>query len=162
MLKQGSTAQELHLRTSTGCEMSSRLFSAVEEEQKRCALKLPFSPLAIWSIRCVDELSDLLKGELKYNLVMHRTKCTALITGVLENHVLRIFAHKTFQTKPYRYWSMSRQDISVRKLVCVSVSYYYSPTAKKITTTFLHLVETEDGKADTIYNAVHRHCGRAG
>lgn len=35
------------------------------------------------AINCVDELSNLLKGELRCNLVMHRTKCTALITKVI-------------------------------------------------------------------------------
>ncbi|KAL3210297.1 hypothetical protein MRX96_052200, partial [Rhipicephalus microplus] len=44
---------------------------AVEEEQKRRALKIAFFTACHMSIRCVDELSDLPKGELKYNLVMH-------------------------------------------------------------------------------------------
>ncbi|KAH6926160.1 hypothetical protein HPB50_015388 [Hyalomma asiaticum] len=56
---------------------------AFDEEQKRCALKLALFTACHMPIRCVDELSDLLKGELKFDLVMHRNKCTALITGVL-------------------------------------------------------------------------------
>lgn len=125
---------------------------AFDEEQKRCALKIALFTACHMPIRCVDELSDLLKGELKFDLVMHRTKCTALIIGVLAPYFAE-YLQKDISKQPYSLLVHESTDVSVRKLVCVSVRYY-SATAKKITTTFLHLVETEDGKADTIYNAV--------
>ncbi|KAL3253753.1 hypothetical protein MRX96_054526 [Rhipicephalus microplus] len=42
---------------------------AVEEEQKRCALKIAFFTACHMSITCVDELLDLLKGQLNVRLL---------------------------------------------------------------------------------------------
>ncbi|KAH8027046.1 hypothetical protein HPB51_001913 [Rhipicephalus microplus] len=80
---------------------------AVEEEQKKMCFENCLFTACLTSIRCVDELSDLLKGELKYNLVMHRTKCTALIRGVL-GPCFSEYLRKDISMKPYSLLTTGR------------------------------------------------------
>lgn len=73
-----------------------------DEHEQSCALKIPIFTTCNLTINCADELSNLLKGELRCNLVMQKTKCTALATDVIAAY----FAAKLREdivSKPYSF-----------------------------------------------------------
>lgn len=61
-------------------------------EQKRCALKISLFTACHMALNSVDEPSGILNGELRQDIALHRTKCTALITKVIAPHFAETLA----------------------------------------------------------------------
>ncbi len=124
-----------------------------ELRRKRLELSLALHTAVSNSIVSIDPLADILKREVGEERVqMHRTKCTALIKKVLAPH----FKHVLKRDMEGAFFSLladESTDISVTKLLGISVKYY-SATMNKIVTTYLGLEEVPNGEAVSLHHAV--------
>ncbi|KAH9371069.1 hypothetical protein HPB48_013168 [Haemaphysalis longicornis] len=129
-----------------------------DEDEKRWALKIAIVIACNMAINCVDELCDLLKGVLRCKLVMHRTKCTTVITKVIAAYYSAKL-REGIAGKPYSLLVDESTDISAKKLVCMAIRFH-SDIASKITTTLLEMKEAKEGKAESINDAVQAVLGK--
>lgn len=104
----------------------------------------------------VDHLSDLCKhrfGDSKSgDLRVHRTKCTNIIKNVLAPHFIEEIV-SDLGDQEYSLLLDESTDISVSKILGISIRYF-SRSLKTIISTFLGLVEIEDGTANSIVNGI--------
>ncbi|CAG9789188.1 unnamed protein product [Diatraea saccharalis] len=108
------------------------------------------------SIIAVDHLSELCKlrfsDSKSRDLRVHRTKCTNIIKNVLvPNFIKEIVSDSRDQQNSLLLDEST--DISVSKLLGISIRYY-SRSSITIISTFLGLVELEDGTANNIVNGI--------
>lgn len=103
----------------------------IKDDQKRREIRIAAYIACHSSINAVDDLSDILKGEMG-TFQMHRTKCTAIIKSVLAPHF--------------------REEL-VNKLLCICVKYH-SKKHSKFVSTYLGLVELTDADAKAISDTV--------
>lgn len=103
---------------------------------------------------CKHRFSDSKAGDLK----LHRTKCTNIIKNVLAPHFIQEIVNDV-QDQEYSLLLDESTDISVLKMLGVTIRYY-SHNLNKIITTFLGLVEIEDGSANGIVNGLKKCCRR--
>lgn len=108
------------------------------------------------SIMAVDHLSKLCKhrfGDSKSgDFRVHRTKCTNIIKNVLAPHFNEEIV-SDLRDQEYSLLLDESTDISVSKMLGVSIRYF-SRSLKTIISTFLGLVEIEDGTANSIVNGI--------
>lgn len=108
------------------------------------------------AIMAIDHLSELCKhcfGESKCgDIKLHRTKCTNIIKNVLAPHFIKEIV-TDLGDQEYSLLLDESTDISVVKLLGISIRYF-SRSSKKIISTFLGLVEIEDGSANSIVNGI--------
>ena len=76
---------------------------------------------------------------------MHRTKCTALVKKLLGPH-FKGELHDDIQSTPFSLLVDESTDVSTSKNMGVSIKYY-SPTTKKVVSTFLGLVKVAGSDA---------------
>ncbi|CAG5046128.1 unnamed protein product [Parnassius apollo] len=104
----------------------------------------------------VDHLSELCKYRFvdsKYSdIKLHRTKCTNIIKNVLAPHFIQEIV-TDLGDQEYSLLIDESTDILVLKMLGVSIRYF-SRSLKKIISTFLGLVEIEDGTAVSIVNGI--------
>ena len=110
------------------------------------------------AIMAVGYLSELCKyrfDDSKYSdIKLHRTKCTIIIKDVLAPHFIQEIV-TDLGDQEYSLLIDESTDISVLKMLGVSIRYF-SRSLKKIISTFLGLVEIEDGTAVSILNGIKR------
>lgn len=103
----------------------------------------------------VDHLSELCKQQFRDSksgdLRVHRTKCTNIIKNALAPHFIKEIV-SDLGDQEYSLL-LESTDISVSKLLGISIRYF-SRSLKTIISTFLGLVELEDGTANSIVNGV--------
>ncbi|CAG5047081.1 unnamed protein product [Parnassius apollo] len=108
------------------------------------------------AIMAVDHLSELCKYRFldsKYSdIKLHRTKCTNIIKNVLAPHFIQEIV-TDLGDQEYSLLIDESTDILVLKMLGVSIRYF-SRSLKKIISTFLGLVEIEDGTAVSIVNGI--------
>lgn len=108
------------------------------------------------SIMAVDHLSELCKhrfGDSKSGyLRIHRTKCTNIIKNILAPHFVQEIV-SDLGVQEYSLLLDESTDISVSKMLGVSIRYF-SRSLKTVISTFLGLVEIEDGTANSIVNGI--------
>ena len=108
------------------------------------------------STMAVDHLSELCKqrfGDSKSgDLRVHRTKCTNIIKNFLAPHFIKEIV-SDLGDQEYSLLLDESMDILVSKLLGISIRYF-SRSLKTIVSTFLGLVELEDGTANSIANGV--------
>lgn len=123
-------------------------------QKAECSLALFICEHA--SILTTDHLSEMCKktfsGSQSADLRLHRTKCTNIIKNVLAPHFYQELV-ADIKDQEYSLLIDESTDISVSKLLGVTVRYF-SESLKKIISTFLGLVELEDGTAASIVNAL--------
>lgn len=97
----------------------------------------------------VDHLSQMCKKHfLIADIKLHRTKCTNIIKYALAPHFTSQLVTDVGNNK-FSILVDESTDISVTKILGTSIRYY-SSSHKKIVTTFLGLVEIENGTANAI------------
>lgn len=101
------------------------------------------------SIASVNHLSDLHK-ETSFNISLHRTKCT----HVNNNMIGPYFYEALIKDIGDGYYSLLIEyiDIMVNKMLGIAIRYYN--VKQKIVSTFLNLIDIEDGTAKSIINAI--------
>lgn len=120
-----------------------------KEQQKEGQLALYVAMHA--SIASVDHLSDLHK-DTPLQISLHRTKCTALIKNVIGPYFFESLIKDVGNT----YYSLlidESTDITVNKMLGIVIRYY-SLENMRIVSTFLGLIEIEDGPAECIVRAM--------
>lgn len=109
------------------------------------------------SILTTDHLSQVCKNRFSdsqsADLQLHRTKCTNIIKNILAPHFYQELVGD-IGDQEYSILIDESTDVSVSKLLGVTVRYF-SLTLKKIVSTFLGLVELEDGTANGIVNGLN-------
>lgn len=104
------------------------------------------------SIMTVDHLSELCKQRFRDfksgDLRIHRTKCTNINKNVLALHFTQEIV-SDLGDQEYSLLIDESTDISVSKILGVSIRYF-SRSLKNIISTFLGLVQIEDGTANSI------------
>ncbi|CAH1109742.1 unnamed protein product [Psylliodes chrysocephalus] len=103
------------------------------------------------SINSVDHLSDLHK-ESSEGISVHRTKCTQIIKNIIGKHFQQILT-QDIGTSPYSIIIDESTDISVLKILGIVIRYQ-SDDLKKTVSTFLGLVNIENGTAACIVSAI--------
>ncbi|KAL1436252.1 hypothetical protein MTO96_049878 [Rhipicephalus appendiculatus] len=91
---------------------------------------------------------------------MHRYKCTEIVVNVLSPHFVELLVADIGDSK-YSLIIDEATDISTTKLLGVVVRYF-SAAQKSIVTTFLALIELDDGTAVTIVRALKNLLTRMG
>ena len=115
-------------------------------KKRRLELRIALQAAACTSFRSVDTLGSVLEQELGRNCFqMHRTKYAALVKKVLAPH-FKEELRKDIQDVPFSLLVNEFTDISVTKLLGVSIRYY-SKTVQKIVKTFLSLLELQQADA---------------
>ncbi|XP_051173505.1 uncharacterized protein LOC127289558 [Leptopilina boulardi] len=104
------------------------------------------------SLRSVDHLTDLQNKLHKDDLHLHRTKCGNIIKNVFGPH-FNADLILDIGDSPYSFLLDESTDISVSKLLGIVIRYY-SKSRKEFVSTYLTLIEVENGSAETITNAV--------
>lgn len=108
------------------------------------------------SILTTDHLSQVCKKSFSdshsADLRLHRTKCTNIIKNILAPHFYQELVDD-IGDQEYSVLIDESTDVSVSKLLGVTVRYF-SKSVKKIISTFLGLVELEDGTANNIVNGL--------
>ncbi|KAH9378338.1 hypothetical protein HPB48_009927 [Haemaphysalis longicornis] len=97
-----------------------------------------------------DHLTELCKKQFvdsksAAGMRMHRNKCTEIIVNVLSPHFVQLLVDDIGDSK-YSLIIEEATDVSTTKLLGVMVRYY-SATQKSTVTTFLALIELDDGTA---------------
>ncbi|KAL0153997.1 hypothetical protein M9458_050699, partial [Cirrhinus mrigala] len=123
----------------------------IQDDQKRCELRIATYVACHTSVNAVDDLSDIIQDEVGA-FKMHRTKCTAVIKSVLAPH-FREELREDIGESPYSLYLDETTDISVNKLLCICVKYR-SVKHRKFVSTYLGLVELLDCNANGISDAV--------
>lgn len=107
------------------------------------------------AVSTVDHLSELIRstfGDSKMSQVkLKRTKCAAIIVNVLAPHFLSNLVND-MENNPYSLILDESTDISVKKLLGVVVRFT-NVKQKKVTSTFLGLVELKDATSVSICDA---------
>lgn len=111
------------------------------------------------SFLTVDHMSEACKimfsdSSAVKNLKLHRTKCKNIIVNVLTPHFMDSLKEDIADEK-YSLLIDESTDISVVKLLGVTVRYF-SRKLKKTVSTFLGIVELEDGTAQSIVSAIKK------
>lgn len=112
------------------------------------------------SIQCIDHLSDILKREMpssssscsKFQLRLHRTKCTALITKVVSPVLLREQV-SDMHDSPFSLIIDESTDIECAKHLCLCCRYY-SSSQNEIISQFLGLISVTNTTADVLYKHI--------
>ncbi|XP_040077359.1 uncharacterized protein LOC120849243 [Ixodes scapularis] len=104
-----------------------------------------------------DHLTELCKKEFMDSksaagLRMHRNECTEIIVNLLSPHFVQLLVADIGDSK-YSLIIDEATDVSTTKLLGVVVRYF-SAAQKSIVTTFLALIELDDGTAVTIVKAL--------
>ncbi|KAH8036852.1 hypothetical protein HPB51_006121 [Rhipicephalus microplus] len=112
-----------------------------------------------------DHLTELCKKQFMDSksaagMRMHRRKCTKIIVNVLSPHFVDLLVADIGDSK-YSLIIDEGTDISITKLLGVVVRYF-SAARKSIVTTFLALIELDDGTAVTIVRALENLLTRMG
>lgn len=107
------------------------------------------------ALSIVDHLSEMCKRTFSdsrstENMRLHRTKCTNIINDISGPHFVSELT-KDIGNSKFSILHDESTDISVTKVLGISIRYY-SKTEKIINTTFLGLVEIENGTAIAIVN----------
>jgi hypothetical protein len=115
-------------------------------KKKRLELRIALQTAASSSFRASDGLGSILEQELgKSQFQMHRTKCAALVKNVLSPHFQEELRNE-IQNTPFSLMIDESTDVSVSKLLGVSIKYY-SESQKKVVSTFLSILDVEQSDA---------------
>lgn len=111
------------------------------------------------SFLTVDHVSEACKvmfsdSSAVKNLKLHRTKCKNIVVNVLAPHFMESLKDDIADEK-YSLLIDESTDIAVTKLLGVIVRYF-SRKLRKIVSTFLGIVELQDGTAQSIVNAIKK------
>ncbi|XP_078509628.1 uncharacterized protein LOC144769412 [Lissotriton helveticus] len=123
----------------------------LSNDQKRRELRIAVQTACSTSINSIDRLGEILSEEVP-PFRMHRTKCTALINGLLGPY----FKGELLQdmgSSPYSLIIDESTDISVKKLLCICVKYF-SKKSSRIVSSYLGMIELQEACAQDIANAL--------
>lgn len=160
LLDHGRTKKHLKASEPFSTSRQSKLqFIPVKHTYECAAAEAALSLFVInhCSIRSVDHLSDLtrrfFKGADHASLLrLHRTKCSGLIRNILFQH-FKSELQSDIDSGHFSLLIDESTDISVIKLLAVCI-VYYSKQQHTIVSTFLGIVELEQGNADCIVSAI--------
>ncbi|KAJ4438314.1 hypothetical protein ANN_14256 [Periplaneta americana] len=160
LLDHGRTKKHLKASEQFSTSHQSKLqFIPVKHTYECAAAEAALSLFVInhCSVRSVDHLSDLTKRFFKGAdhaslLRLHRTKCSGLIRNILFQH-FKSELQSDIDSGHFSLLIDESTDISVIKLLAVCI-VYYSKQQHTIVSTFLGIVELEQGNADCIVSAI--------
>ena len=138
--------------------MAGNSGGTINDDQKRCELRIATYVACHTSINAVDDLSDILHEEMG-TFKMHSTKCSAVIKSVLAPHFREELQQDIGES--YSLYLDESTDISVSKLLCLCVKYR-SQKHGKFVSTYLGLVDLHNASATGITDAIDaflRMCG---
>ncbi|KAH6937588.1 hypothetical protein HPB50_001868 [Hyalomma asiaticum] len=144
----GQPTVQQFLFTYIECSLSEILSSRLSEQDKEASLAMFLDPQFKHTKGYVVEVDQAARQDI----ALHGTKCTALIAKVIAPYFAETLA-RDLSTKSFSILVDETTDISVKKLVCISVRYY-SDIVKKVVSTFLDMKEISDGRAESIYETV--------
>ena len=131
-------------------QSSISAFKPIEDlpvnKKRRLELRVALQTAVCTSFRSLDSLGSILEQELgRGAFQMHRTKCMALVKKILSPH-FKEELRKDIQDVPFSLLIDESTDVSVSKLLGVSIRYF-SKAINKIVSTFLSLIEVEQADA---------------
>ncbi len=127
-----------------------------QEKKKRRELRFALFCACKISFNALDPLTEIIQSEFggKGALEMKRTKCQALVKNILAPFFQGDLL-EDLKNAPFSLLVDEATDLSVKKLLGVSV-IYYSKKMKKIVTTYLNLIELESADACGLEEAVEK------
>lgn len=121
-------------------------------DQARRELRIALFIAAHTFISSVHELGEILEEERDGKFQMHKTKCTAVVKNAL-GPCFKESLDEVMRGQPYSAMVDESTHVSSKKMLCVSV-WFFNPTTKNLTDTFLDLEEIKDGSSKTIHQAL--------
>ncbi len=132
---------------SVASSFSPDFVSKTKAKSKRRELRFALYCACKTSFRALDPLTEIIQSEFggREALELHRTKCQDLVKKVLAPYFKEDLL-KDLACVPFSLMVDESTDISVKKLLAVSVRYF-SVKFSSIVTTYLGVTELEQGDA---------------